>query len=84
MARTRKSGILRPALAGGVVAAALALAVGACSSSGSSSASSTSSGAASKPASLTSVTLIIPSLSANQALGFIALEAGGLPDHERR
>jgi ABC-type nitrate/sulfonate/bicarbonate transport system substrate-binding protein len=67
--------IRRRALVSGVGAAALALVVGACSSSGSSSASSGSSAAA-KPASLTSVTLIIPSLSANQALGFIALKAG--------
>jgi ABC-type nitrate/sulfonate/bicarbonate transport system substrate-binding protein len=65
----------RRALVSGVGAAALALVVGACSSSGSPSASSSSS-AASKPASLTNVTLIIPSLSANQALGFIALKAG--------
>jgi ABC-type nitrate/sulfonate/bicarbonate transport system substrate-binding protein len=65
----------RRALVSGVGAAALALAVGACSSSGSSGASSSSSAAA-KPASLTNVTLIIPSLSANQALGFIALKAG--------
>jgi ABC-type nitrate/sulfonate/bicarbonate transport system substrate-binding protein len=64
----------RRSLVGGIGAAALALAVGACSSSGSPSASSSS--AASKPASLTNVTLIIPSLSANQALGFIALKAG--------
>jgi ABC-type nitrate/sulfonate/bicarbonate transport system substrate-binding protein len=66
----------RRALVSGVGAAALALAVGACSSSGSSSASSSGSSAASAPASLTNVTLIIPSLSANQALGFIALKAG--------
>jgi ABC-type nitrate/sulfonate/bicarbonate transport system substrate-binding protein len=64
----------RRALVSGVGAAALALVVGACSSSGSSSSSSSS--AASAPASLTNVTLIIPSLSANQALGFIALKAG--------
>jgi ABC-type nitrate/sulfonate/bicarbonate transport system substrate-binding protein len=68
--------IRRRALVSGVGAAALALVVGACGSSGSSSASSGSSGAAAKPASLTNVTLIIPSLSANQALGFIALKAG--------
>jgi ABC-type nitrate/sulfonate/bicarbonate transport system substrate-binding protein len=68
----------RRALVSGVSAAALALVVGACSSSGSSGSSSSgsSSGATSKPASLTNVTLIIPSLSANQALGFIALKAG--------
>ena len=59
-------------------AAALALVVGACSSSGSSgsSSSSSSSGPTPKSGSLTNVTLIIPSLSANQALGFIALKAG--------
>ncbi len=66
----------RRALVSGAGAAVLALVVGACSSSGSPSASSSSSGAASAPASLTNVTLIIPSLSANQALGFIALKAG--------
>jgi ABC-type nitrate/sulfonate/bicarbonate transport system substrate-binding protein len=68
----------RRALVSGVSAAALALVVGACSSSGSSGSASSgsSSGAASKPTSLTNVTLIIPSLSANQALGFIALKAG--------
>ena len=68
----------RRALVSGVGAAVLALVVGACSSSGPSSGSSSgsSSGATSKPASLTNVTLIIPSLSANQALGFIALKAG--------
>src|SRR6202046_606381 len=64
----------RRALVSGVGAAALALVVGACSSSGSSSSSSSS--AASAPASLTNVTLIIPSLSANQALGVLALKAG--------
>ena len=68
----------RRALVSGVGAAVLALVVGACSSSGPSSGSSSasSSGATSKPPSLTNVTLIIPSLSANQALGFIALKAG--------
>jgi ABC-type nitrate/sulfonate/bicarbonate transport system substrate-binding protein len=67
----------RRALVSGVGAAALALAVGACSSSGSSGSSSTSSsGPTPKSGSLTNVTLIIPSLSANQALGFIALKAG--------
>jgi ABC-type nitrate/sulfonate/bicarbonate transport system substrate-binding protein len=77
MARTKKSGVLRSAVAGGV-GAVLVAALAACSSSGSSSGppSGSSSGAASKPASLTNVTLIIPSLSANQALGFIALKAG--------
>jgi ABC-type nitrate/sulfonate/bicarbonate transport system substrate-binding protein len=73
MARTKRSG-LRPVLASGLGAAVLALVVGACSSSGS--AGSSSSGATSKSGSLTNVTLIIPSLSANQALGFIALKAG--------
>jgi ABC-type nitrate/sulfonate/bicarbonate transport system substrate-binding protein len=61
----------------GVGATALALVVGACSSSGSSgSSSSGSSGTTSKSGSLTNVTLIIPSLSANQALGFIAQDGG--------
>jgi ABC-type nitrate/sulfonate/bicarbonate transport system substrate-binding protein len=69
----------RRALVSGIGAVALALVVGACSSSGpasGSSSASSSSGAAPKPAALTNVTLIIPSLSANQALGFIALKAG--------
>jgi ABC-type nitrate/sulfonate/bicarbonate transport system substrate-binding protein len=67
----------RRALVSGVGAAALALAVGACSSSGSSSGSSgSSSGTTSKSGSVTNVTMIIPSLSANQALGFIAQGAG--------
>src|ERR1700691_101179 len=67
----------RRAVVSGVGAAALALMVGACSSSGSSGASSSSSsGTTSKSGSLTNVTMIIPSLSANQALGFIAQDGG--------
>jgi NitT/TauT family transport system substrate-binding protein len=68
----------RRALVSGVGAAALALVVGACSSSGSSggSSSSGSSGTTSKSGSLTNVTMVIPSLSANQALGFIAQDGG--------
>jgi ABC-type nitrate/sulfonate/bicarbonate transport system substrate-binding protein len=65
------------AIVSGVGAVALALVVGACSSSGSSGASSSSSsGTTSKSGSLTNVTLIIPSLSANQAVGFIAQDGG--------
>ncbi len=68
----------RRALVSGVGAVALALVVGACSSSGSSGSSSSgsSSGTTSKSGSLTNVTMIIPSLSANQALGFIAQDGG--------
>jgi ABC-type nitrate/sulfonate/bicarbonate transport system substrate-binding protein len=67
----------RRAVVSGVGAAALALVVGACSSSGSSGASSSSSsGTTSKSGSLTNVTMIIPSLSANQAVGFIAQDGG--------
>jgi hypothetical protein len=69
----------RRALVSGVGAAVLALAVGACSSSGSSggsSSSGSSSGTTSKSGKLTDVTLVIPSLSANQALGFIAQNGG--------
>ena len=67
----------RRALVSGVGAVGLALVVGACSSSGSSgSSSSGSSGTTSKSGSLTNVTMVIPSLSANQALGFIAQDGG--------
>jgi ABC-type nitrate/sulfonate/bicarbonate transport system substrate-binding protein len=68
----------RRALVSGVGAAALALVVGACSSSGSSGSTSSgsSSGTTSKSGKLTDVTLVIPSLSANQALGFIAQNGG--------
>src|SRR5580693_8582361 len=66
----------RRALVSGVGAAALALVVGACSSSGSSGSTSSGSGTTSKSGKLTDVTLVIPSLSANQALGFIAQNGG--------
>src|ERR1700744_6199127 len=66
----------RRALVSGVGAVGLALVVGACSSSGSSGSSSSSSGTTSKSGSLTNVTMVIPSLSANQALGFIAQDGG--------
>lgn len=66
----------RRAVVGGV-GAALALVISACSSSGSAS-SSASSGSSANAASgqTTDVTLVIPSLSANQALGFIAQDGG--------
>jgi ABC-type nitrate/sulfonate/bicarbonate transport system substrate-binding protein len=67
----------RRAIVSGVGATALALVVGACSSSGSSgSSSSGGSGTTAKSGTLTNVTLVIPSLSANQALGFIAQDGG--------
>src|SRR6201995_5566366 len=67
----------RRALVSGVGAAVLALAVGACSSGSSGSSSSgSSSGTTSKAGKLTDVTLVIPSLSGNQALGFIAQQGG--------
>src|SRR6201992_186323 len=63
----------RRALVSGVGAVGLALVVGACSSPGSSGNSrSGSSGTTSKSGSLTNVTMVIPSLSANQSLGCIA------------
>src|SRR6201992_4073307 len=67
----------RRALVSGVGAVGVALGGGACSGSGSSgSSSSGSSGTTSKSGSLTNVTMVIPSLSANQALGFIAQDGG--------
>src|SRR6201999_2183302 len=79
MARTRKSGVLRPVLAGSIGAVLIA-ALAACSSSGSgSSASSASSAAAGRfraPKSLGTVTLAMGSKSANMSLGFIAAEDG--------
>jgi len=68
----------RRALISGIGAAALALLVGACSSSGSSGSNTSSNSGSStvKSGAATNVTLIIPSLSANQALGFIALKSG--------
>src|SRR6201992_4480574 len=63
----------RRALVSGVGAVGVALGGGACSGSGSpGSTSSCSSGPTSKSGSLTNVTMVIPSLSANQSLGCIA------------
>jgi sulfonate transport system substrate-binding protein len=79
MARTKKSGVLRSAVAGGV-GAVLVAALAACSS-GSSGSSAGSSGSAATGGSggtksLGTVTLAMGSKSANMSLGFIAAEDG--------
>jgi ABC-type nitrate/sulfonate/bicarbonate transport system substrate-binding protein len=76
MARTKKSGVLRSALAGGA-GAVLVAALAACSSGSSSGSSgSAAAGGSGGAKSLGTVTLAMGSKSANMSLGFIAAEDG--------
>src|ERR1700684_2557046 len=79
MARTKRSGVLRPVVAASIGAVLIA-ALAACSSGGSGSSASSSSSAAAAGSggtkSLGTVTLVMGSKSASMALGFIAAEDG--------
>ena len=73
MVRTRKSGVLRPVMAGSIGAVLIA-ALAACSSGSSGSSAAAGSSGAAK--SLGTVTLAMGSKSANMSLGFIAAQDG--------